>query len=150
MLIYTWRGEEYLVTQDWLVGDLHMPMNTVTEAIVRAANNSWDAHQIEAYIREAVAGLGLTHAEAAVVPPAEEISLENAESGEPLELVINGETYHFKTDQYETLKDFAVWIAETLNQAVERVTAAYVTQLETHLENAGFSKGDITLKIEKR
>ena len=89
-----------------------------------------------------------TNAEAAVVPSSEEISLEDAEGDRSLELVVNGEMYRVHTDQFETLNDLAFWISETLNQAVERASAAYVKKLEADLEKAGLSQGDITVKIK--
>ena len=146
MAIYTWRGTEYLVTRDWLVGNLHIPMNIVTDAIVRAADDSLDANQIETYIRDSMTVFRATDAEAIDIPSAEEISLESVESIGPLEIVINGETYRFNTAQYETLSDLAAWIAETLNQAVARLTADYISRLEADLEKTGLK--NITLKIK--
>ena len=148
MTIYTRQGEEYLVTKDWLGRNLHIPMNIVADAIVRATDDGLDANQIEAYILNTLLVRGLTNAEGEVVPSAEEIALENVESGEPLKLVINDETYYFNTAPLGTLTDLAAWISETLNQAMERVTAPYVTQLKKDLEKAGFSQGDITLTIK--
>ena len=147
MAIYTRNGEEYLVTKDWLGRDLHIPMNIVADAIVRAADEGSDANQIEAYIQDTMLMRGLTNAEGAALPSAEEIALENVESGDPLTLVINDETYYFITAPLKTLTDLAVWISESLNQAMERVTAPYVTQLKKDLEKAGFSQGDITLTV---
>ncbi|RKU20374.1 hypothetical protein C6503_06170 [Candidatus Poribacteria bacterium] len=146
MAIYTWRGTEYLVTRDWMGTDLHIPMNIVTDAIVRAADEGSDAYQIEAYIRDAVTLFGETNAEAIGIPSPEAFSLENADSSGPLEIVINGETYRFNAAQYETLSDLAVWIVETLNQAVERLTADYIARLEADLEKTGLN--NITLKIK--
>ena len=146
MAIYTWRGTEYLVTRDWLVGDLHIPMNIVTDAIVRAADDGLDANQIEAHIRDSMTVFRSADAEAISIPSAEDISLEGVESSGPLEIVINGETYGFNTAQYQTLTDLAAWIAETLNQAVERVTADYISRLKADLENTGLN--NITLKIK--
>lgn len=148
MTIYTRQGEEYLVTKDWLGRNLHIPMNIVADAVVRAADDSLDANQIEAYILNTMLVRGLTNADGEVVPSAEEIALENVESGEPLKLVINDETYYFNTGPFGTLTDLAVWISETLNQAMEQMTAPYVAQLKKDLEKAGFSQGDITLTIK--
>ena len=68
MAIYTWRGTEYLVTRDWTGNNLHIPMNIVTDAIVRAADEGFDAHEIEASIRDAVTLFGATNAEATGIP----------------------------------------------------------------------------------
>ena len=61
MTIYTRNGEEYLVTKDWLGRDLHIPMNIVADAIVRAADDGSDADQIEAYILNTMLVLSLIH-----------------------------------------------------------------------------------------
>lgn len=148
MAIYTWRGEEYLVTKDWLVGDLHIPMNVITDAITYTADDGFDAYQIEAYIRDSMTVFRPTNTEAAGVPSVEDISLENTEGGRPLELVIGGEMYSFNVDRYGTLSDLAVWISETLNQAKERVTSAHIAQLEADLEDLGFLQNNLTLKIK--
>ena len=148
MTIYTRQGEEYLVTRDWLGRDLHIPMNIVADAIVRAADDGLDANQIEAYILDTLLVRGLTNAEGEVVPSAEEIALEKVESGEPLKLTINDETYYFNTGTLGTLTDLAVWISETLNQTVKHMTETYIAQLEADLEKAGFLQGNITLKIK--
>ena len=145
MAIYKWRGEEYLVMNDQLAGDLHIPMDIVTEAITRTADDGFDADQIEAYIRDSMAVLVSANAEAAVVPSSEEISLENAEVDRSLALLIDGETYRVNTDRFGTLKDLAVWISETLNQAMERAVAPYIAQQAADLENLGYN---ITLKIK--
>jgi len=149
MAIYTWRGEQYFVTKDWLVGDLYIPMNVITDAITRTvSDDDFEAHQIEAYIRDAMTLFKPTNAEAAAVPSAEDISLQNTEAGRPLELVIAGEMYSFNVDQYGTLSDLAAWIAETLNQAKERVIATHIAQLEADLENLGFLQNNLTVKIK--
>ena len=83
--------------------------------------------------------------EAAVVPSSEEISLEDAEVDRSLALLIDGETYRVDTDRFGTLKDLAVWISETLNQAMERAVAPYIAQQAADLENLGYN---ITLKIK--
>ena len=103
MTIYTRNGEEYLVTKDWLGRDLHIPMNIVADAIVRAADDGSDADQIEAYILNTMLVRGLTNTEGEAVPSAEDIGLENAESSEPLTLVINDETYYFNTKVWTIL-----------------------------------------------
>ena len=145
MAIYKWRGEEYLVMNDQLAGDLHIPMDIVTEAITRTADDGFDADQIEAYIRDSMAVLVSANVEAAVVPSSEEISLEDAEVDRSLALLIDGETYRVDTDRFGTLKDLAVWISETLNQAMERAVAPYIAQQAADLENLGYN---ITLKIK--
>ena len=98
MAIYTWRGEEYFVTKDWLVGDLCIPMNVITDAITHTVDDSFDAYQIEAYIRDSMTLFRPTDTAATGLPSAEDISLENTEGGRPLGLVIGGETYRFNTD----------------------------------------------------
>ena len=149
MAIYTWRGEEYFVTKDWLVGDLYIPMNVIIDAINHSvSDDDFEAHQIEAYIRDAMTLFKPTHTEAAAVPPPGDISLQNTEAGRPLELVIGGEMYSFNVDPYGTLSDLAAWIAETLNQAKERVIAAHIAQLEADLENLGFLQNNLTVKIK--
>lgn len=145
MAIYKWRGEEYLVMNDQLAGDLHIPMDIVTEAITRTADDGFDADQIEAYIRDSMTVLVSANVEAAVVPSSEEISLEDAEVDRSLALLIDGETYRVDTDRFGTLKDLAVWISETLNQAMERAVAPYIAQQAADLENLGYN---ITLKIK--
>lgn len=145
MAIYKWRGEEYLVMNDQLAGDLHIPMDIVTEAITHTADDGFDADQIEAYIRDSMAVLVSANVEAAVVPSSEEISLEDAEVDRSLALLIDGETYRVDTDRFGTLKDLAVWISETLNQAMERAVAPYIAQQAADLENLGYN---ITLKIK--
>ena len=145
MAIYKWRGEEYLVMNDQLAGDLHIPMDIVTEAITRTADDGFDADQIEAYIRDSMAVLVSANVEAAVVPSSEEISLEDAEVDRSLALLIDGETYRVDTDRFGTLKDLAVWISETLSQAMERAVAPYIAQQAADLENLGYN---ITLKIK--
>lgn len=148
MTIYTRHGEEYLVTKDWLGRNLHIPMNIVADAIVRAADDGSDANQVEAYILNTMLVRGLTNAEGEAVPSAEEIAIENVESSEPLTLVINDETYYFNTGPLRTLTDLAVWISETLNQTLEHITETHIAQLEADLEKAGFPQGNITLKIK--
>ena len=148
MAIYTWRGKEYFVTKDWLVGDLHIPMNVITDAITHTADDGFDAYQIEAYIRDSMTLFRPTNTQATGVPSAEDISLENTEGGRPLELVIDGEMYSFNMDLYGTLSDLAAWISETLNQAKERATAAHIAQLEVDLKNLGFLQNNLTLKIK--
>ena len=149
MAIYTWRGEEYFVTKDWLVGDLRIPMNVITDAITHSvSDDDFEAHQIEAYIRDKMILFRPTNTETAAVPSAEDISLENTEGGRPLELVIGGEMYSFNGDPYGTLSDLAAWISETLNQAKERVIAAHIAQLEAGLENLGFLQNNLTVKIK--
>lgn len=148
MAIYTWRGAEYFVTKDWLVGDLHIPMNVITDAITHSvSDDGFDAYQIETYIRDSMTLFKPTDTEATRLPSAEEISSENTEGGRPLELVIGGETYSFNTGLYGTLGDLAAWISETLNQAKERVIAAHIAQLEIDLKRVGFQNG-ITLEIK--
>lgn len=149
MAIYTWRGEEYFVTKDWLVGDLYIPMNVITDAITRSvSDDGFQAHQIEAYIRDAMTLFKPTNTEATAVPSAEDISLRNTEEARPLELVIGDEMYSFNVDPYGTLSDLAAWIVETLNQAKERVVAAHIAQLETDLEDLGFLQNNLTVKIK--
>ena len=149
MAIYTWRGEEYFVTKDWLVGDLYIPMNVITDAITHTvSDDNFQAHQIEAYIRDAMTLFKPTNTEAAAVPSAEDISLRNTEEARPLELVIGSEMYSFNVDPYGTLSDLAAWIAETLNQAKERVIAAHIAQLEADFEDLGFLQNNLTVKIK--
>ena len=149
MAIYRWRGEAYFVTKDWLVGDLHIPINIITDAITHTvSDNDFEAHQIETYIRDKMTLFRPTHTEAAAVPSAEDISLEDTEGGRPLELVIAGEMYSFNGDPYGTLSDLAAWISETLNQAKERVIAAHIAQLEAGLEDLGFLQNNLTVKIK--
>ena len=149
MAIYTWRGEEYFVTKDWLVGDLHIPMNVIADAITHTvSDDDFQAHQIEAYIRDAMTLFKPTDTEAPAVPSAEDISLQNTEGGRPLELVIGDEMYSFNVDQYGTLSDLATWISETLNQAKERVIAAHIAQLEADLENLGGLQNNLRIKIK--
>ena len=84
MAIYIRRGEAYFVTKDWLVGDLHIPINIITDAITHTvSDNDFEAHQIEAYIRDKMTLFRPTHTEAAAVPSAEDISLEDTEGGRP-------------------------------------------------------------------
>ena len=52
-MTYTQHGEEYLVTKDGVAGDLHIPMNIITDAIIHTADDNYDANRIEAYIRDA-------------------------------------------------------------------------------------------------
>lgn len=149
MAIDTQHGEEYLVMRDSLLGDLHIPMNIITDAITHTADNDFDAHQIEAYIRNAMAVLESTNADATVFPSAEEVSLENPKGDRSLVFNIAGETYRVDTEQFETLGDLAIWISETLNRAKERAIAAYIARLEADLGKAGFLQNNITLKIER-
>ncbi|MYB96151.1 hypothetical protein F4054_17510 [Candidatus Poribacteria bacterium] len=149
MAIYTWRGEQYFVTKDWLVGDLYIPMNVITEAITHTiSDDDFEAHQIEAYIRDAMTLFKPTDTEAAAVPSPEDISLQNTEAGRPLELVIGDQMYSFNVDPYGTLGDLAAWISETLNQAKEQVITAHIVQLEADLENLGFLHNNLTVKIK--
>ena len=133
MRTYTSNGKAYLVTRDWLTGELHIPINIITETIVRAADNGYDTYQIEADIRDSMILFKSTDAEATGVTPTEDIPLQNIEDGGPLELVINGELYSFNIDRYETLNDLAAWISETLNQVTEQVTEDYIAKLEADL-----------------
>ena len=142
MTTYTRNGKEYLVTTDWLLGELHIPMDTISEAVVRAADDGFDADQIETYIRDSMTLFKSTDAEATGVPSPKNISLENTEGGEPLELTINGEVYSFNIDRYGTLKDLAVWLSETLNQVKEQITKDYIAKLEADLPK------NITLNIK--
>lgn len=151
MRTYTRNGKDYLVTRDWLVGELHIPMSVITDAITHAGDNSdddFDAYQIEAYIRDSMTLFKSTDAEVIDVPSAEDILEENIKEGGPLELVINDEMYSFKITQYSTLTDLAVWISETLNQAMKRVVEANVAALEKELENLGFSRDGLKLTIK--
>ena len=148
MAIDTQREEEYLVMKDSLLGDLHIPMNIITDAITHTADADFDAGQIEAHIRNSMAALGSPNAEAAGTPSSEEISLENVEADRALELVIDGEMYRVDTDQFETLRDLAIWMSETLNQAKERAIAPYIAQFKADLEKLGFSQDYIELKIK--
>lgn len=148
MRTYTSNGKAYLVTRDWLVGELHIPMDTITEAAVRAAEEGYDAYQVETYIRDAMTLFKSTDAEATAVTSAENIPSENIEDGGPLELVINGEAYSFNIDRSETLNDLAVWISETLNQVKEQVTDDYIAKLEADLEKTGFLGKNITVTIK--
>ena len=147
MAIDTQREEEYLVMKDSLLGDLHIPMNIITDAITHTADNDFDAHQIEAYIRNTMAVLEPTNAEATVVPSAEEVSLENPKGDRSLGLNIDGEMYRVDTEQFETLSDLAIWMSGILNQAKERAIAAYIVQLEADLKKAGL-QNSITLEIK--
>ncbi len=45
MTTYTRNGKDYLVTRDWLVGELHIPMNVITDAIEHAADDGFEAPQ---------------------------------------------------------------------------------------------------------
>ena len=148
MAIYTWRGEEYFVTKDWLVGDLRIPMNVITDAITHAVDDGFDASQIEAYIRDSMTLFRPADTEATRLPSAEDITLENAEGGRPLALVIGDETYRFNTGLFGTLSDLAAWISDTLNQAKERAIATHIAQLKADLEDMGFSENNLTVKIE--
>ena len=142
MRTYTSNGKAYLVTRDWLLGELHIPMNIISEAVVRATDEGYDADQVETYIRDSVTLFKSTDAKATGATPAEDIPLENIKDGGPVELVINGEVYSFNIDRYETLNDLAVWISETLNQVKEQITENYIEKLEADLPK------NITVKIE--
>lgn len=142
MRTYTSNGKAYLVTRDWLLGELHIPMNIISEAVVRATDEGYDADQVETYIRDSVTLFKSTDAKATSATPAEDIPLENIKDGGPVELVINGEVYSFNIDRYETLNDLAVWISETLNQVKEQITENYIEKLEADLPK------NITVKIE--
>ncbi len=131
MRTYTRNGKEYLVTRDWLVGELHIPMNIITEAIVRAADDGYNAYQVETYIRDSMTLFKSTDTE--TTSPAEDNPPQNIEDSGPLELVINGEVYSFNIDRYETLNDLATWISETLNQVKEQITEDYIAKLEADL-----------------
>ena len=133
MRTYTRNGKEYLVTRDWLVGELHIPMNIITEAIVRAADDGYNAYQVETYIRDSMTLFKSTDTETTSVTPAEDNPLQNIEDGGPLELVINGEVYSFNIDRYETLSHLATWISETLNRVKEQITEDYIAKLEADL-----------------
>ena len=142
MRTYTRNGKEYLVTRDWLLGELHIPMNIITDAVNHTADNGFDANQIETYIRDSMTLFKPTDADATDVPPPEDIPLEDIKDGGPLEFVINGEMYSFNITQYSTLNELAVWISETLNQVVESVTEAHIAKLEADLPK------NITLNIK--
>ena len=146
MAIYTRRGKEYLVTKDWLLGDLHIPMHVIRDAITHtvADGDFFDAYQIEAYIRDAMTLFKPTNTETTPVPSAEGTSLDDADGGRPLTLVIGGEVYSFNVHQYGTLSELAAWISETLNQAKEQVTEAYIAELE----DLGSGQSNVTLKIK--
>ena len=148
MTTYTRNGKEYLVTRDWLFGELHIPMNIITEAIVRAADDGFNADQIETYIRDAMTLFKSTDTEVTSVTPAEDIPLQNIKDGGPLELVINEKAYSFNIDRYGTLNDLAVWISETLNQVKEQITEDYIAKLEADLEKTGFLGKNITVTIK--
>ena len=147
-MAYRQHGEEYLVTKDGSAGDLYIPMRIINEAITHTADADFDAGQIEAYIRNSMAVLGSPNAEIAVAPSSEEISLENVEADRSLELVIDGEMYRVDTDQFETLRDLAIWMSETLNQAKERAIAPYIARFKADLEKLGSSQDSIELKIK--
>ena len=147
-MAYTQHGEEYLVTKDGAAGDLYIPMRIINEAITHTADADFDAGQIEAYIRNSTAGLGSPNAEITVVPSAEETSLENIEADRSLELVIDGEMYRVDTDQFETLRDLAIWMSETLNHAKERAIAPYIARFKADLEKLRSSQDYIELKIK--
>ncbi len=147
-MAYTQHGEEYLVTKDGSAGDLYIPMRIINEAITHTADADFDAGQIEAHIRNAMAVLGSPNAEVAVAPSSEEISLENVEADRSLELVIDGEMYRVDTDQFETLGDLAIWMSETLNHAKERAIAPYIEQFKADLEKLESSQDLIELKIK--
>ncbi len=147
-MAYTQHGEEYLVTKDGSAGDLYIPMSIINAAITHTADADFDAGQIEAHIRNAMAVLGSPNAEAAVAPSPEEISLENLEADRSLELVIDDEMYRVDTSQFETLKDLAIWMSETLNQAKERAIAPYIAKFKADLEKLESSEDLIELKIK--
>ena len=133
-MAYTQHGEEYLVTKDGSAGDLYIPMSVINEAITHTADADFNAGQIEAYMRNSTAVLGSPNAEVAVAPSSEEISLENVEADRSLELLIDGEMYRVDTDQFETLRDLAIWMSETLNHAKERAIAPYIARFKADLE----------------
>ena len=147
-MAYTQHGEEYLVTKDGSAGDLYIPMRIINEAITHTADADFDAGQIEAHIRNAMAVLASPNAEVAVVSSSEEISLENVEADRSLEFVINGEMYRVDTDQFETLRDLAIWMSETLNQAKERAIAPYIARFKADLEKLEASQDYIEVKIK--
>ena len=142
MTTYTRNGKEYLVTRDWLLGELHIPMNVITDAIEHTADDGFEAPQIETYIRDSMTLFKSTDAEATDVPSTEDTPSENTEDAGPLVLVIDGEMHSFTITPYSTLSDLAVWISETLNQAKEQVIKDYISKLEADLPK------DITVKIE--
>ena len=148
MRTYTSNGKAYLVTRDWLGDELHIPMNIITEAVVRAADEGFDAYRVETYIRDAMTLFKPTDTEATGVTPDEDTSPQNIEDGGPLELVINGEVYSFNIDRYETLNDLATWISETLNQVKEQIIEDHIAKLEADLEKTGFSGKNITFHIK--
>ena len=147
-MTYPRHGEEYLVTKDGSAGDLYIPMRIINAAITHTADADFDAGQIEAHIRNAMAVLGSPNAEVAVAPSSEEISLENVEADRSLELLIDGEMYRVDTDQFETLRDLAIWMSETLNHAKERAIAPYIEQFKADLEKLKSSQDYIELKIK--
>ncbi len=147
-MAYTQHGEEYLVTKDGATGYLYIPMRIINEAITHTADADFDAGQIEAYIRNSTAVLGSPNAEITVVLSAEETSLENAEADRSLELVIDGEMYRVDTDQFETLRDLAIWMSETLNHAKERAIAPYIAKFKADLEKLESSQDLMELKIK--
>ena len=142
MTTYTRNGKAYIVTTDWLLGELHIPMNIITDAVTHAADNGFDANQIETHIRDSMTLFKSTDAEETRVPSPEDISSENTEDGGPLELVINGEMYSFNIDQYGTLIDLVIWLSETLNQVKEQITKDYMAKLAADLPK------NITLNIK--
>ncbi len=142
MTTYTRNGKDYLVTRDWLVGELHIPMNVITDAIEHAADDGFEVPQIETYIRDSMTRFKSTDAERTGAPSAEEISSENTEDAGPLVLVIDGVMHSFTVSPYTTLSDLAGWISETLNQAKEQVIKDYIAELEADLPK------NITVKIE--
>ena len=147
-MAYTQHGEEYLVTKDGSAGDLYIPMRIINEAITRTADADFDAGQIEAHIRNAMAVLASPNVEVAIAPSSEEISLENVEADRSLELLIDGEMYRVDTDQFETLRDLAIWMSETLNHAKERAIAPYIARFKADLEELGTSQDTIEVKIK--
>lgn len=70
-MAYTQHGEEYLVTKDGSAGDLYIPMRIINEAITRTADADFDAGQIEAHIRNAIAVLASPNVEAAIAASSE-------------------------------------------------------------------------------
>ena len=147
-MTYTPHGEEYLVTKDGSAGDLYIPMRIINEAITHTADADFDAGQIEAHIRNAMAVLASPNVETAIAPSSEEIFLENVEADRSLELVIDGEMYRVDTSQFETLRDLAIWMSETLNQAKERAIAPYMARFKADLEKLESSQDAIELKIK--
>ena len=147
MAIHTSSGEEYLVMNDSQVGDLYIPMSIITDAITHTADDGFDPDQIEAYIRNSMATLVSANPEAEGYASNEGIPLDNAKADRSWGLVINDKMYSVDTDQFGTLSDLAVWMSETLNQAVEHLLAPYVARLNADLERAGFSQNDIRLTI---